>query len=52
MEDPVVKDIARKHHKTPAQILLKFLVQQNVAVIPKSGNTDRLKMNINVCPNK
>lgn len=48
MDDPVVKDIAKKHSKTPGQILLKFLVQQNIAVIPKSTNPERLKMNINV----
>ncbi|OXA41725.1 Alcohol dehydrogenase [NADP(+)] A [Folsomia candida] len=48
MDDPVVKDIAKKHSKTPGQILLKFLVQQNIAVIPKSTNPERLKMNINI----
>lgn len=48
MEDPVVKDIAKKHGKTPGQILLKFLVQQDIVVIPKSTNPERLKQNINV----
>lgn len=48
MEDPVVKDIAKKHNKTAGQILLKFLVQQDVIVIPKSTNPERLKQNIDV----
>lgn len=48
MENPTVVKIAEKHSKTPAQVLLKFLVQKGVAVIPKSTNPDRLKKNIEI----
>jgi diketogulonate reductase-like aldo/keto reductase len=48
MDDPIVKDLAKKHRKTTAQILLKFLVQQDICVIPKSTNAERLKLNISV----
>lgn len=48
MENPVVVKIAEKHSKTPAQILLKFIVQKDIAVIPKSTNANRLKLNIQV----
>ncbi len=48
MEDPVVKEIAKKHKKKPAQILLRFLVQHKIPVIPKSVNPERLRQNIDV----
>jgi len=34
--DPLVADIAKKYHKSPAQILLKFGLQHDVLIIPKS----------------
>ncbi|KAJ0173726.1 hypothetical protein K1T71_010875 [Dendrolimus kikuchii] len=43
---PLVKEIANRHGKTPAQILLHFLVQQKVVVIPKSTSEHRLKENM------
>ncbi|XP_028597024.1 aldo-keto reductase 1B-like isoform X1 [Podarcis muralis] len=36
MEDPVVKEIAKKHGKSPAQILIRFNIQSGIATIPKS----------------
>ncbi|CAG9763998.1 unnamed protein product [Ceutorhynchus assimilis] len=45
---PEVNEIALKHNKTPGQILLKHLVEQNVIVIPKSSNSERLKSNISL----
>lgn len=48
LENPIVEKIAKKHHKTVAQILLKFLVQKNIAVIPKSVTPSRIKQNIDL----
>lgn len=48
MSNPVVMKIAKKLSKTPAQILLKFIVQKDIAVIPKSTNPERLKKNIEI----
>ncbi len=48
LEDEVVLSIAKKHDKTAAQVLLRFLTQLNVAVIPKSSNPNRLKENFDV----
>lgn len=48
LEDPVVVDIAKIHNKTPAQVLLRHLIQQNVIVIPKSGSQNRIRENIDV----
>ncbi|XP_028032622.1 1,5-anhydro-D-fructose reductase-like [Bombyx mandarina] len=45
---PQVKEIADKHGRTPAQILLNFLVQQKVVVIPKSTSEHRLRENMNI----
>ena len=48
MENPTVVEIAKKHKKTPAQVLLRHLIQKNIAAIPKSTNPDRIKQNIDV----
>jgi len=42
---PEVKAIAEAHGKTPAQILLRFLVESDVSIIPKSVHTDRIQQN-------
>lgn len=44
----VVKKAARAHGKTPAQILLRWATQRNIAVIPKSNNVHRLQQNLEV----
>ncbi|XP_062995518.1 aldo-keto reductase family 1 member B7-like [Elgaria multicarinata webbii] len=36
MEDPLVKEIAKKHGKSPAQVLIRFNLQSDIATIPKS----------------
>ncbi|KAL5006661.1 hypothetical protein ScPMuIL_015467 [Solemya velum] len=46
LEEPVVKDIAASKNKTPAQILLRFLLQRGVSVIPKSSNPVHIAENI------
>jgi diketogulonate reductase-like aldo/keto reductase len=48
LQDPVLGNIAKIYNKTPAQILLRFLIQEDVVVIPKSGNPERLKQNFEV----
>ncbi|KAJ8936799.1 hypothetical protein NQ318_021941 [Aromia moschata] len=46
LQNVIVKKIAAKYGKTSAQILLRYLLKKNVAVIPKSSNPERLKENI------
>ena len=47
-ENEAVKEIAIHHGKTPAQIALRFLIQNGILVIPKSVHTDRIKENIDI----
>lgn len=44
--NPILQKIANKYHKTPHQIALKFLVQRNISVVPKSKHIHRLKENL------
>lgn len=47
-ENPTVVAIAQRLGKTPAQVLLKWVLQQGVVAIPKSTNADRLRQNLDV----
>lgn len=47
-EEPVVKAFADKYGKTPAQILLRYTIQNHVAVIPKSVHTQRIRENFDL----
>jgi aldehyde reductase len=48
MEDPHVLKIAEKHKKGPNHVLLRYAMDQNLCVIPKSVNPERIKDNFNV----
>jgi diketogulonate reductase-like aldo/keto reductase len=46
MDNEVVAAIAKKHNKTYAQIMLRWLVQQDFVVLPKSVTPSRVAENI------
>jgi 2,5-diketo-D-gluconate reductase B len=48
IDDPVLNDIAKARGRTFAQVALRWLMQQNVAPIPFSGNPQRIADNFNV----
>lgn len=47
-DEPAVRQIAEKYGKTPAQVLLRYTIQNQVAVIPKSVHKERIKENFNL----
>lgn len=44
----ILKEIAEKYGKSPAQVILRWQLQRDTVVIPKSANVDRMKQNIDV----
>ncbi|MDE2336090.1 MAG: aldo/keto reductase [Alphaproteobacteria bacterium] len=48
-KDPVIGRIANAHGKTPSQVALRWLVQQdNVAAIPKAGSEAHIRENFDI----
>jgi len=45
MEDPVVLEIAKKHSKSAAQVLIKWVLQRDIVCIPKSVTPSRIVAN-------
>ena len=48
LEDPVIGGIAETHGKTPAQVMLRWDLQQGRSVIPKSTKPHRIAENFDV----
>lgn len=48
LEDQLVAKLAGKYQKSPAQILIRFLVQRGVAALPKSLTASRIRENLEV----
>ena len=44
----VLIEIGEKYHKSAAQVALRYLIQNNVVVIPKSVHKERMEQNFNV----
>ncbi|MCR5594624.1 MAG: aldo/keto reductase [Lachnospiraceae bacterium] len=48
INDEYISKIAAKYNKTNAQILLRYLIQRDIPVIPKASSPERLKENLDV----
>lgn len=48
LDNPIIKPIADKYNKSIAQVVLRWLIQQNIAVIPKTWQYEHLVENISL----
>lgn len=47
-ENPILLKIAKKHHKTVAQIVLRWQIQQGIIAIPKTIHQERMIENMDI----
>ena len=47
-ENSTINQIAQKHGKTAAQVVLRWLTQRNIIVLPKSTHKERMQENIDI----
>jgi diketogulonate reductase-like aldo/keto reductase len=49
LDDPVITTIAASHGRTPAQVVLRWDIQQpGVVTIPKSATPERIRQNLDI----
>ena len=48
LDDPEIARIAEKHGRTAAQVILRWHLEEDVIVIPKSSSPDRIKENLDL----
>lgn len=48
IDNPDLKEIAETHGKTVVQVVLRWLLQQDIILIPKTWNLEHLKENIDI----
>jgi diketogulonate reductase-like aldo/keto reductase len=48
LDDPVIGRISEAHDKSPAQVMLRWYLQQGRSVIPKSTKAQRIAENLDV----
>jgi diketogulonate reductase-like aldo/keto reductase len=48
LDDRRIVAVAEKHGRTPAQVVLRWALQRDTVVIPKSANRDRIRSNAQI----
>ena len=48
LRDPIVRDLASRHGKSPAQVVLRWHVEHEVVPAPRSSNAERITENLDV----
>jgi 2,5-diketo-D-gluconate reductase A len=48
INNPVVREVAKKAGKTPAQVLLRWCIQHGTVPLPKSSAAERIRQNFDV----
>lgn len=46
--NPILESIGKKYGKTPAQVILRWLVQRDIVVLTKSVHKERMEENFNI----
>lgn len=45
---PILTQLAEKHGKTPAQLVLRWHVQNGIVTVPKTANPERMRENLDI----
>lgn len=48
LDDPAIAAIAKAHQKSPAQVILRWLVQRDILPLVKTSNPQRMKENLDI----
>lgn len=48
LDSPVLAEVGNKHGKTPAQVMLRWCVEQGTVPLPKSTHAERIRQNVNI----
>lgn len=48
LKEEIILNISKKYNKSPAQILLRWGLQRDTLIIPKTINLERMKENVNI----
>ena len=48
LQDETVKELAKKYEKNVGQVIVRWLLQEGIVVLPKSGSKERAKGNVDV----
>jgi 2,5-diketo-D-gluconate reductase A len=48
LQAPILTQLGEKYGKTPAQVVLRWHIEQGLVVIPKSANSERMRQNLEV----
>lgn len=48
LQEPILLQLAEKYHKTAAQIVLRWNIQNDIIIIPRSSNLSRVKENMDI----
>ena len=48
LDDPLILELSKKYGKSPAQICLRFCLQNNILPLPKSSASERMKANLDI----
>lgn len=48
LDNSLIAQVASKHQRSPAQVIIRWHLQEGLVVIPKSVTPDRIRQNLNV----